>query len=44
MRQAETGKEPLSEFEHTRIEALNRQAALEAGSSPLDVLFPGSGE
>lgn len=40
MRQAETGKPPLLELERSRIRALEREARLQAGDDPLDVLFP----
>ena len=40
MRQAETGQAPLVEFERDRVNALECDARLEAGESPMDVLWP----
>jgi hypothetical protein len=39
MRQAETGKEPLIEFERSRLRYLEAKGELHAGENPLDVLF-----
>jgi hypothetical protein len=39
MHQVATGKEPLIELERDRIHALERDARLEAGEDPLDVLW-----
>ncbi len=40
LRQASTGKEPLSELEQHRVRALDQTAQLEARESPIDVLWP----
>jgi hypothetical protein len=40
LRRAATGKEPLIEFERSRVRALEQQARLEVGESPLSVLWP----